>query len=164
MILEYNREAAVAYAREWALSRNPDYYDFEEIGGDCTNFASQVLYAGAGVMNFTPHYGWYYRSLKDRAPAWTSVEFFARFLTTNEGAGPYGSFQPLYNAQPGDFIQISFDGTGWQHNVVVLETGELPTPDNIITASHSYDSLDRAVDTYLYEDLRLIHIEGVRGK
>ena len=161
--MKYDREAAVAYAREWALLRNPNYYDFEEIGGDCTNFASQVLYAGSGVMNFTPHYGWYYRTLNDRAPAWTGVEYFARFLTTNEGAGPYGSFQPLYKALPGDFIQISFDGIGWQHNVVVLETGELPTPDNILTASHTYDSINRAVDTYLFQELRLIHIEGVRG-
>ncbi|MDR2532643.1 MAG: amidase domain-containing protein [Oscillospiraceae bacterium] len=162
--MEYNREAAVDYAREWALSRNPAYYDFEKIGGDCTNFASQVLYAGAGVMNFTRHYGWYYISLNDRAPAWTSVEYFARFLTTNEGAGPYGSFIPLYNALPGDFIQLSFDGIGYQHTLVVLESNGLPTPDNILTASHTYDSIDRAVDTYDYVRLRLIHIEGVRER
>jgi hypothetical protein len=160
--IEYNREAAVAYAREWALARNPAYYDFEDIGGDCTNFASQVLFAGAGIMNFTPQLGWYYRSINDRAPAWTSVEYFARFITTNQGAGPFGSFQPLFYAQPGDFIQISFDGIDWQHNVVVLETGGFPTPDNIITASHTYDSIDRALDTYEFMDLRLIHIEGVR--
>jgi hypothetical protein len=160
--MEYNREAAVAYALEWALSRNPDYYDFEELGGDCTNFASQVLYAGAGVMNFTPHHGWYYTSLNKRAPAWTGVEYFARFLTTNEGPGPYGSFRPLYEALPGDFIQLSFDGIGFQHNLVVLETGNPPLPDNILIASHTFDSINRAVDTYLYQDLRLIHIEGVR--
>ncbi|MCL2019181.1 MAG: amidase domain-containing protein [Oscillospiraceae bacterium] len=160
--MEYNREAAVAYAREWALLRNPAYYDFEDIGGDCTNFASQVLYAGAGVMNFTQYYGWYYISPDDRAPAWTSVEYFARFLTTNEGVGPYGSIRPLYEALPGDFIQLSFDGVRFGHTLVVLETGEFPTPDNILTASHTYDSLDRAVDTYNYMELRLIHIEGVR--
>ena len=38
--IPYNRTAAVNYARKWALGRNPAYYDFEEIGGDCTNFAS----------------------------------------------------------------------------------------------------------------------------
>ena len=47
----YNREAAVDYARRWAMGRNPAYFDFEEIGGDCTNFASQCLFAGAKVMN-----------------------------------------------------------------------------------------------------------------
>ena len=32
----YDRFRAVAYALRWALSRNPRYYDFEDIGGDCT--------------------------------------------------------------------------------------------------------------------------------
>ena len=39
----YNRSAAVAYADQWALSRNSNYPQF---GNDCTNFASQVLQAG----------------------------------------------------------------------------------------------------------------------
>jgi len=162
--MDYNREAAVNYAREWAFGRNPAYYDFEHIGGDCTSFASQALYAGAGVMNFRPLYGWYYVSADNRAPAWTGVEYFARFLTTNEGAGPYGSFRPLYEALPGDFIQLSFDGIAFQHTLVVLETGDFPRPDNILIACHTFDSLDRAVDTYDYMDLRLIHIEGVRAQ
>ena len=50
-LLSYDREAAVAYARRFALSRNPAYYDFSDLGGDCTNFASQCIYAGAGIMN-----------------------------------------------------------------------------------------------------------------
>ena len=56
----YNRERAVEYAHKWAFSRNPRYYDFQNIGGDCTNFASQVIYAGCGEMNYTPTFGWYY--------------------------------------------------------------------------------------------------------
>ena len=30
---EYNREAAVSYARRWALGRNPAYMDYELWGG-----------------------------------------------------------------------------------------------------------------------------------
>ena len=56
-LLPYNREAAVAYAHRWAYFRNPAYFDYSGIGGDCTNFASQCVFAGAGVMNFTPTYG-----------------------------------------------------------------------------------------------------------
>ena len=48
----YNRDAAVAYAEKWALSRNPAFYNFSGIGGDCTNFASQCIYAGSGVMSY----------------------------------------------------------------------------------------------------------------
>ena len=72
----YRRLRAVLYARRWALGRNPAYYDYSDLGGDCTNFVSQCVYAGCGVMNYTPDFGWYYRTPEDRAPAWTSVAFF----------------------------------------------------------------------------------------
>lgn len=36
----YNRQAAVEYAHLWAYGRNPNYYDFHGIGGDCTNVGS----------------------------------------------------------------------------------------------------------------------------
>lgn len=42
----YDRNKAVAYAHKYAYSRNPNYYNFDNIGGDCTNFVSQVLAAG----------------------------------------------------------------------------------------------------------------------
>lgn len=48
-ILEYDRQAAFEYAKKWAFRRNPRYYNFEKIGGDCTNFASQCIYAGAKI-------------------------------------------------------------------------------------------------------------------
>ena len=79
----YNRERAVEYARRWALSRNPLFENFSGIGGDCTNFVSQCVYAGCCQMNYTPDFGWYYVSLNNRAPAWTGVEFFYNFLTSS---------------------------------------------------------------------------------
>ena len=45
MLRPYDRQAAVDYAHRWAYHRNPDFYNFDELGGDCTNFASQCLYA-----------------------------------------------------------------------------------------------------------------------
>ena len=103
IFMEYNRENAVAYAKKWAYGRNPKYYDFSDLGGDCTNFASQCIYAGSGVMNYTPTYGWYYISVNNRAPAWTGVDELYRFLTTNRGAGPRAILSfilPLYTSFP----------------------------------------------------------------
>ena len=161
--MAYNRTAAIDYARKWALGRNPQYYDFEGTGGDCTAFASQCLYAGAGVMNYTRDVGWYYNSQYDRAAAWTGVEYFAKFLTTNKGSGPYGRFVPLYEVEPGDFIQLSFEDNVYSHTLLVMQVGEVPAPDNILIAAHSFDSLYRPLDSYYYKDLRVVHIEGVRG-
>ena len=63
---EYNRKNALEYARRWALDRNPLFFSFNGIGGDCTNFVSQCIFAGGCIMNYTPTYGWYYISSNDR--------------------------------------------------------------------------------------------------
>ena len=99
--MPYDVTRALEYARKWAFARNLRYYNFDALGGDCTNFISQCLYAGCGVMNYTPDTGWYYISLNSRAPAWTGVPFLYNFLVNNRGTGPYGREAPLDNARPG---------------------------------------------------------------
>ena len=37
---EYERRRALEYARRWAYGRNPLFYNFTGIGGDCTNSVS----------------------------------------------------------------------------------------------------------------------------
>ena len=86
MLAPYDRRAAVAYAHAWAYGRNPAFYDYEQIGGDCTNFASQCVYAGSGVMNFTQTYGWFYIDANNKSPAWTGVEYFYNFMTRSEAS------------------------------------------------------------------------------
>ena len=34
--IKYNRQKTIEYANNWAFSRNPKYYNFDNIGGDCT--------------------------------------------------------------------------------------------------------------------------------
>jgi hypothetical protein len=158
----YDRSAAVAYAHKWAMKRNPAYYNFSGIGGDCANFASQCLHAGGAAMNYTPIYGWYYTSVNDRAPAWSAVKYLHRFLTTNEQTGPYGREVPLEEIMPGDILQIATWMPDFHHTLVVVETGEQPDRANTLVACHSYDSDNRPLSSYDITMLRCIHIEGVR--
>ena len=153
----YDRDAAVAYARRWALSRNPLYYDFEDIGGDCTNFASQCLFAGAGVMNFTPVTGWYYVSANDRTVSWTGVEYLFDFLTHNEGPGPRASVVPKSAAQPGDIVQLGGPEGRFYHSPVIVAVSP-----SILMCAHTYDALARPLDTYVFARARFLHVEGVR--
>ena len=155
--MTYDRAKAVEYARKWALKRNPNFYSFDGIGGDCTNFASQCLYAGCGVMNYTQGSGWYYRSPKNRAPAWTGVEFLHRFLLSNKGRGPYACELALQYAQPGDIIQLSPDGRTFSHSIVIVSI-----QPQILVSAHSDDSDNRPLDSYQFNRLRLLHIEGAR--
>ena len=49
-IKKYKRDDSVKYAKKWAYLRNPKYYNYDAIGGDCTNFVSQCIYEGCKVM------------------------------------------------------------------------------------------------------------------
>ncbi len=153
----YNRTAAVLYARKWALSRNRAYYDFEKIGGDCTNFASQSIFAGARVMNFTSVTGWYYRSASDRTASWTGVEYLYNFLVNNRSVGPFGHLVNESEAEVGDIVQLG-TAIGFYHSPVI--TAIKPT---ILIAAHTYDALDRPLHSYIYDTARFIHIDGVRA-
>ena len=154
----YNRENAVAYARKWAFGRNPAYYNFNRIGGDCTNFASQCIYAGAEVMNFTPVTGWYYKSLNDRSPSWTGVEYLYNFLTGNEGVGPFAKEVPLNELEPGDIVQLGTSTGDYYHSPVVVAVRN----GMIFVAAHTNDAFNRPLSSYNFAQVRGIHILGVR--
>ena len=166
MILEkpYDRERAVTYAETWALGRNPLFLNFAGQGGDCTNFTSQCLLAGSCTMDFTTDFGWYYRNVNDRAPAWTSVTFFYDFLTQNpafvaenQGIGPFGREVRAREIELGDFIQLADEEGTYYHTLII--TGF--EPNDILVCAHTNDALNRRLSTYNFASLRFIHIDGV---
>lgn len=163
-IIPYNRAAAVRYAHRWAYGRNPAFYNYDEIGGDCTNFASQCLYAGTGIMNFTPTFGWYYIDANNKAPAWTGVPYFYNFMTRAEKSqGPFGIEIPMDHLEilmPGDFVQLRFANDIYGHTPVIVEIGCPASLETILVAAHSQDADFRPVSTYDYQEIRFIHIIG----
>ena len=158
----YDRRAVVRYAHRWAYGRNPAFYDYEEVGGDCTNFASQCVFAGSGVMNFTPDLGWYYIDANQKAPAWTGVEYFWNFMTRREiSQGPVGVPCQLADLRPGDLVQLSFNGEEFQHTpVVVAVRRPVLSMNDVLIAAHSYDADNRPLSTYTFQDIRFLHILG----
>ena len=161
--IRYDREAAVAYAHQWAYRRNPKYLDFSQLGGDCTNFASQCIFAGAGVMNFTPTYGWFYRSGNDRTASWTGVRYLYDFLIRNLGEGPFASEISLSQIEAGDIVQIVTEGNrAYNHTPFVVRVEGTPSLDTVFIAAHSNDCDCRPLSSYSLRMLRCLHIEGVR--
>ena len=162
--IPYNRAFAVEYARRWALSRNPLFVDFTGSGGNCTNFVSQCLLAGSSVMDFTPTFGWYYRSVEDRAPAWSGVEQLYDFLTGSgdfsgfDAQGPYAVLaQRREEIEVGDVVQLA-DRTGdFYHTLIISGI----TEDDILVCAQSDDALDRPLSSYNYASLRVLHVMGV---
>ena len=158
----YDRRAVVAYAHMWAYGRNPAFYDYEKLGGDCTNFASQCVYAGSGTMNFTPTFGWDYIDSNNKSPAWTGVPYFYNFMTRSEETiGPVAVESSIDQVRPGDVVQLSFREQEWNHTPVVVSVTS-PEPSGILVAAHSYDADNRPLSSYQYRDIRYLHFIGVR--
>lgn len=158
MVKVYDRVRAVEYARKWALSANPEFYHFAGIGGDCTNFISQCILAGGGVMNYAYPFGWYYNSSSDRSPSWTGVAELNRFLLrTGGGSGPIGKIVKLKEIEIGDLIQLRQNATHFNHTLIVTKIigGE------IFVCAHSNDALDRKLSSYNYFALMPIKIIGI---
>lgn len=156
--MPYNREAAVAYANRWAYSFNPEFYNFDSIGGDCTNFASQCMFAGGLPMNFTPTYGWYYLSVNRRSPSWSGVNELYQFITTNTGIGPRAAVVDISEIELADLVQLNFGRDDrFDHTPIIVDVGER-TPDTVLVAAHSSAANCRPLSSYDYRDIRYLHI------
>lgn len=161
LIVPYDRAAAIAYAHRWAYARNPAYFNYDELGGDCTNFASQCLYEGTGIMNFTPTFGWYYIDANRKAPAWTGVPYFYNFMTRDEiSPGPFAVQTDINGVLPGDFVQLQFHPGEFGHTPIIVAQGRPATLENTLVAAHSDDADWRPLSTYTIQDIRFLHILG----
>jgi hypothetical protein len=173
----YDRAAAVAYAEKWAFARNPQYYDFSALGGDCTNFVSQCLFAGGMPMNHAP-LGWYYTSPKSRSASFSGVQFLYNFLTrANNRRGPVARVvQTVDELQIGDIVQLTFNGVQFTHSLLVVgfapdtvqahfpRTGPVAMAPRVpLLATHSYDAYARPLTSYTYVRARFLQVLGANG-
>ena len=125
----YNRTNAAQYVYDYTGSFNPNYTNYTNYGGDCTNFVSQVLAAGGmpmtqSVSNPTTN-DWYYYGPNwgtQRTATWTDAHQFRYYWADVNGVGSikanaflklkagefdtYSKWMQLYRyLEPGDIIQ-----------------------------------------------------------
>lgn len=157
----YDRASAIAYAKKWALSRNPRYYNFDPVGGDCTSFISQCLYAGSKKMNYNLENGWYYNNGYDKSPSWSGVEYLYNFLIKNKDYGPRGVEVPQNKIEIGDIAQLSFSGNKFEHSLFIIDIKNINDLNKILIATHTYDALNKNIGEYRFSKIRFIHIQNV---
>ncbi|MTI49001.1 amidase domain-containing protein [Sporosalibacterium faouarense] len=114
------RKSAIEYAdkycgaasdEEYGLKYNSKYKDYNNLGGDCANFASQILHEGGG---FKKTYSWNYE--KDGTRAWVNAQGFKDYMVNSGRAsviarGSYDSvYKSSYKLLPGDFVAYEKKG------------------------------------------------------
>ncbi|MGI6562722.1 MAG: amidase domain-containing protein [Clostridia bacterium] len=112
--LSQRRKDAVAYADKYCggsldpsegFLYNKKYKNYNYSGGDCTNFASQVLYEG-GKFRMNGAWGYF----KEGTGAWVNADAFKSYLLYSGRASTlaYGTYPQVLKAsyllQPGDII------------------------------------------------------------
>ena len=161
----YDRAAALAYADQYAMTRNDSWADFSYSGGNCQNYVSQCLLAGGIPADPYGDAVWTYGGEGyERSGSWASVSQFVSYAAANTGYGlaaqvgaPYGS------GQPGDIIQMGDgDGEGWHHTVLirdVVTNGSGAVVDYLVN-SNTNDMRNYPASLYGYPVFALTRIAG----
>lgn len=106
-----DRYCGAASDGKYGFAYNKKYKDYNPAGGDCANFASQILYEGG---KFKKTYTWNYD--KDGSRAWVNAQAFKDYMLYSGRASriAYGTYNQVYKAsyklQPGDFIAYEKNG------------------------------------------------------
>ena len=111
--IEYaHKYCGVSEDEEFTFKYNSKYKDHNPDGGDCANFASQILFEGGG---FKKNGLWNY-SGKEGTKAWLNAQGFKNYMV-GSGRASYiakGSYQQTYkaafNMRPGDFVAYEKKG------------------------------------------------------
>lgn len=143
--LDSRRLKAVAYADEFSgaaandeqgFRYNPKYQNYNYSGGDCANFASQVLHEGGGFRK-TP--AWNYG--KGASRAWVNAHAFNHYMINSGRASriAYGTYSQVlkasYQLLPGDYI--AYEKKGKVTHISVITGAD--SKGYALTNSHNAD-------------------------
>jgi len=105
--IEYaDKFCGAASTLEYDFKYNKKYRDYNPEGGDCANFASQILFEGG---KFRKNYAWSYDK-NGATKAWLNADGFKNYMIYSGRASiiAYGNYNKVYKASykllPGDFV------------------------------------------------------------
>ena len=111
--VEYaDKYCGIASKKEYGYSYNRKYRNYNSQGGDCANFASQILHEGG---KFRKNSGWSYDS-SGATRSWLNADGFKNYMIYSGKASvvAHGSYEKVYKASykllPGDFVAYEKKG------------------------------------------------------
>lgn len=166
----YDRQAAAAYANRYVDERNDAWPDYAGSGGNCQNFASQVLLAGGIPMDIYGDAVWKWYSdevsnspgAQGRSSSWTGVNQFVEYAAANTGYGLVAETEaPYFSGEPGDLLHMGIDGD-WGHTVVIasaVTNGQGEVVDYLVD-SNTGNLRNYPASLYGYPEIILTRIGG----
>ncbi len=141
---KYSGTSAASYAIKYATTPNKQYKYFsfnESIGGDCTNFISQCLFAGGAPMVYNKLNPWYYRNGRC-SPSWSvahSLYWYLKRNFKNSLLGPKGLETNNINMlKLGDLIFYENGANQIYHSAIITDlNSNIP-----LVSQHTYDAVN----------------------
>lgn len=141
---DFNVNAAVDYAKIYAVNPNTDNYGY--LDADCTNFASQIMENG-GIQQektWSKFSGWWHdnNNAHEYSYSWTSATKFCYYHVVDYQTKSHYEF--TCNLQKGDFICLDiYNDLDWDHVGFVVEV------DNYLTDGYYDYRVAQHSDNYL---------------
>ncbi len=157
--INYDSDAAVRYADQYALNYNSKWPNFNSVGGDCANFVSQCLYAGGLPMDSS----WYCYS-NNNYKNWASSTGLRNYLM-NSGIG-IREFTPTKASDFEKGMPIFWDTDGygvgnpsntWYHSEICVGFNSSSVP---IYDAHNTDRYHMPMYASNYKYCRCVQMPG----
>lgn len=158
----YDRAAAEQYMRQYDHQRNDRWYAYDDVGGNCMNFGSQVLLTGGIPMDEEGGSKWFWRGQNDLDLSWINVGRFYSYARENRGYGLVADTEAnYYTGGVGDILILGPDG-GHNHTTVIsgIVRNELGETVDYLLCSNTTNYTDFPAGAYYYTSHRLIKIYG----
>ena len=158
----YDRAAAERYMRQYDHQRNDRWYAYDDVGGNCMNFGSQVLLVGGIPMDEEGGSKWFWRGQNDLDLSWINVGRFYSYARENRGYGLVADTEAnYYTGGVGDILILGPDG-GHNHTTVIsgIVRNELSETVDYLLCSNTTNYTDFPAGAYYYTSHRLIKIYG----
>ena len=157
----YDRQAALAYMTEYCSHRNEEWYTYDDVGGNCMNFGSQILLAGGIPMDYEGDAKWYWKSVRKVDLPFINVGDFVDYARTNEGFGLVADMDAgYYTGEVGDLLIFGVNSS--RHTTAICDVVK-DAEGNVIDyllCSNTTNYRNFPAGAYYYTGQRLVKIYG----
>ncbi len=158
----YDRTAAETYMREYCDKRNGDWYAYDDVGGNCMNYGSQVLLSGGIPMDTADSAQWYWRDMNRLSLSFINVGRFYDYARDNTGYGLVAAVDAPYSTgEVGDVLIFGDAEVPLSHTTVI--SGVVEKEGKVIDyllCSNTTNYRDFPAGAYYYTEHTLVKIFG----
>ena len=157
----YDRQAALAYMQEYCAHRNEAWYAYDDVGGNCMNFGSQILLAGGIPMDYEGDAKWYWESVRKTDLPFINVGSFVEYARTNTGFGLVADMDAgYYTGEVGDLLIFGVNSSRHTTAICGFVKDEAGNVIDYLLCSNTTNYRNFPAGAYYYTGQRLVKIYG----